>query len=492
MTVPTAKYLRISEDPHDERLGVTRQNEDLDERFRRRGLPIPGPDDTYNDNNISASKFSRKPRTEYRRLLAAIEAGKYDGGVIGMAVEDRTHRQTLELAEFINLCREHDITPITPYIEYDPNDPDQVSMWFIKVRFAEAEVEKTSRRLRRQRLQAAELGELNTGGRRRFGFVGSGKQRVSLARALAEQEAAREAAARVIEGDSLRGIVNDWNERGIKTSTGGKWNTRSLRQMLLSPAIAGLRIHHGKLQAEPAKVKVGPKQWEPVAPILDRETWEQVRAILTDPSRTTTVGGGQPKYLLIGMVWCGVCGARLRCKMQQHGGKGQVKRYLAYYCPSYHVTRNATKLEDYLLREFFDALEAEREAFGDAARSVSNGDPIGPLRDRQAVLTGLLDRLEDKVADELIRPATAKRKRAEYEREWDDLESKIAQYNSDRVRFYVPRNVKQLWPDYSLDRRRAILGAVFKRVRIVVDPQGRRDGFDENAVRVVPLDEMPA
>jgi len=151
--------------------------------------------------------------------------------------------------------------------------------------------------------------------RRRFGFVGTGKRRVSRARALAEQEAAREAAARVIEGASLRGIVNDWNERGIKTSTGGRWNTRSLRQMLLSPAIAGLGIHHGKLQAEPAKVKVGPKQWEPVAPILDRETWEQVRAILTDPARTTTVGGGQPKYLLIGMVWCGVCGSRLgaRC-----------------------------------------------------------------------------------------------------------------------------------------------------------------------------------
>jgi site-specific DNA recombinase len=361
------------------------------------------------------------------------------------------------------------------------------------VRFAEAEVEKTSRRLRRQRLQAAEFGELNTGGRRRFGFVGRGKQRVSLARALAEQEAAREAAARVIEGDSLRGIVNDWNERGIKTSTGGKWNTRSLRQMLLSPAIAGLRVHHGKLQAEPAKVKVGPKQWEPVAPILDRETWEQVRTILTDPSRITTVGGGQPRYLLIGMVWCGVCGSRLRCKMQRHGGKDQEsKRYLAYYCPQYHVTRNAAKLEGHVLKEFFKALEAEREAFGHAAQSVSKNDPIGPLRDRQAVLTGLLDRLEDKVADELIKPETARRKRAEYEREWDELESKIAQYTSERVRSYIPRNVRKLWPGYSLDRQRAILAAVFKRARIVVDPQGRRDGFDENAVRVVPLDEMPA
>jgi DNA invertase Pin-like site-specific DNA recombinase len=61
-----------------------------------------------------------------------------------MWAEDRTHRQVIELAEFIQRCREHSVRVATAGTEYDLSDPDQVSMWFIKMRFAEAEVEKLS------------------------------------------------------------------------------------------------------------------------------------------------------------------------------------------------------------------------------------------------------------------------------------------------------------------------------------------------------------
>jgi DNA invertase Pin-like site-specific DNA recombinase len=114
------------------------------------------PEDVSTDV-VSASKFSKKERKDYLRLLAAIEAP--DGPRIVVAwMEDRAHRQVLELAEFIDICREHGVRVATPAAEYDLDDPDAVSLWFIKVRFAEAEVEKTSKRLRRQRQQAAEKG----------------------------------------------------------------------------------------------------------------------------------------------------------------------------------------------------------------------------------------------------------------------------------------------------------------------------------------------
>src|SRR4029450_7810863 len=56
----------------------------------------------------------------------------------------------------------------------------------------------------------------------------------------------------------------------------------------------------------------------------------------------------------------------------------------------------------------------ESQKVGDAA-SAPEDDPARPLYNELARLQGLLDRLEDKVADELIKPPTAKRKRAEYE-----------------------------------------------------------------------------
>jgi DNA invertase Pin-like site-specific DNA recombinase len=428
--------------------------------------------------NKPPSQTSKKYRAEWRRLIDGIHAGEWDAVIFWMA--DRSARHVLYGSELVDACKAARVTHV--HIDdtvYDFTDPLAEAKYLGEVAGAQEEVAKMAKRIRAAKLALAEDGQPNPGGRRPFGFTGTGRNRVSVQRALAEQDLIKEAAARVIAGDSLRGIVADWNTRGIKSSTNGPWLNRSLRQMLLSPRIAGYRSHHGRL--------IETTHW---TAILDCDTWEQVRAILTDPSRTTRVGGGQPRYLLVGMVYCGACDARLRVKMKRHRAD-QPQRYLCYYCPSYHVSRSAKSLEDYVLREFFNALAEEREAFSSAAQSVNNRDPIGPLRDRQAVLTGLLDRLEDKVADELIKPETAKRKRAEYEREWDALAAKIAQHNGERVRSYLPRNLIELWPSYSLDRQRAILAAVFQNVRILIDPQDG-DGFDESAVRVVPIDGTPA
>jgi DNA invertase Pin-like site-specific DNA recombinase len=150
-------------------LAVERQIEDGKAYFARLGRAVP-PDNIFIDNGVSASAFSTKERREYLRALTKIEAGDIDH--IWMWAEDRTHRQVIELAEFIQLCREHSVRVATAGTEYDLSDPDQVSMWFIKVRFAETEVEKLSRRMKRQTLQAAEKGLPHPTGRRAFGERG--------------------------------------------------------------------------------------------------------------------------------------------------------------------------------------------------------------------------------------------------------------------------------------------------------------------------------
>jgi hypothetical protein len=101
-----------------------------------------------------------------------------------------------------------------------------------------------------------------------------------------------------------------------------------------------------------------------------------------------------------------------------------------------------------------------------------------------------MDRLEDKVADELIKPETAKRKRAEYERELEQIERRLAQLQGDRVVGHVPRNLRDVWPSLSIDRRRAILAAVFRRLakRIEIHPQSNARVFDPYAVRFVSVD----
>ncbi len=126
----------------------------------------------------------------------------------------------------------------------------------------------------------------------------------------------------------------------------------------------------------------------------------------------------------------------------------------------------------------------ESQKFADAA-SAAEEDPTRPLYNELARLQGLLDRLEDKVADELIKPPTAKRKRAEYEQEMDRLRDRLDALMGERIRARIPDNLEEVWPDLSLDRRRAILATEVDSV--VVMPLKARGStrFDPNAIIVL-------
>jgi hypothetical protein len=155
------------------------------------------------------------------------------------------------------------------------------------------------------------------------------------------------------------------------------------------------------------------------------------------------------------------------------------------------VSRRADWVEDLIESALFAAVENPEWDRQAAARTDDDGpDPTAPLYERRAVLTGLMDRLEDKVADELIKPETAKRKRAEYERELEQIERRMAQLQGDRVVGHVPPNLRGVWPSLSIDRRRAILAAVFRRLakRIEIYPQSNARVFDPYAIRFVSVD----
>jgi hypothetical protein len=342
---------------------------------------------------------------------------------------------------------------------------------YIKAAMAEAEVEKSSKRIRRQRLEAAERGERHAGGSREFGTVGVGKNAVSEAQAERERELIREAAERILAGDSLRGIVLDWFDRGIRTTTGKVFQNSTVRQMLLSPRIAGFRVHHGVRY---------PAQWEPIILV---EQWEAVREVLTDPARKVNLRGGAPRYLLIGLVFCGLCGQRMYGMTRRNYGKEQPA---AYVCRPYRELRNCggmrramAKVDELICEALFAAVESPE---WERLAEQPTADPTRELYEALARDQGLLDRLEDKVAQELIRPETAKRNRAEIERRMETARAKLVQLGDTRVATRVPQNLRDVWPDLSLDRRRAILAAVIEKVTI--HPQGSGRAFDPDAIKV--------
>lgn len=445
------------------------------------------PEDVYTDI-VSASRFSKKEREDYQRLLRAIQ--QPDGPKIVVCwMEDRAHRQILELAEFIDICREHNVRPATPNAEYDLDDPDQLTMWYMKVRFAEAEVEKMAKRLRRQRLHAAEQGLPHLGAHRHFGFQRWTKRdglivpdnAVPASRIMQEREWAREAVARLKAGDSVRGIVSDWNRRGIKTARGAAWSPASLRAMITSPTLAGYRGHHGdRYEAT----------W---APIVDRDDWEAVQAILADPARRTTLPGRAPVYLLTGVIWCGVCGKRMRGMPVAKTGQ-TVYRCVNYLpdAPALRPSRRHVLVEKEVKKRLFYRVQRSQQ-FADAAGRPDD-DPTKPLYAELARLQAKYDRVGeaeiDRLADdEELDEATkkqllrvAERKRTKIEQEMDKLRTRLDMLDGARVRAHIPPNLPEIWDDLTLDRQRAILQSMIDYVIVLPANNHGRNEFDPDSI----------
>jgi site-specific DNA recombinase len=222
LVVRCGVYTRISFDSDGKGLGVERQKQDCLRIARQRGWTVVG---YYEDNDTGASRYSKKKvREQYSHLLADIEAGRIDAVVISM--EDRLQRQVLEVAEFLKVCGRAGVTRIASIGgEFDLSDPDQRTMLYIKAAMAEAEVDRLSRRVRLWHQARIKKGNHHSGGRRAFGEA---SESVTEAEAARERELIREAVRRLIAGDSLRGIVMDWEKRGIRTPYGNLFRNVNL------------------------------------------------------------------------------------------------------------------------------------------------------------------------------------------------------------------------------------------------------------------------
>ncbi|HEX8862624.1 MAG TPA: recombinase family protein [Actinomycetes bacterium] len=469
-------YCRISRDWEGEAKGVTRQREDCLKIAARLGWTVV---DEYIDNDQSISKFARKKRgahSEYARLLSDIEARRLEAVVVWM--DDRFQRELAELEAFFKVCERVNLTRMASAGgELDISNPDQRMTLRIRVAIAAAEVEKMSLRLRSRNQQAAEKGEKHFGGQRPFGDAWKGEWAVTEEQAAKERELLREAARRIIAGDSLRGIVLDWEKRGIRTPAGkykgeerregSVWRNVNLRRCLLSPRMVGIRTYQGTLYDE-----------HKFDPILSTEEWQAVKAILEDPSRVDGHRGGTAKYLLTGIAYCGKCDKKLSVR--------KIRGKRVYYCSPGAPTggcgtvgRQAEPIEKLIEQAIFKATEGD---LWKRLQQVEQEDPTAPLYEQLARDQGLLDRLEDKMAQELISEAAYKRNRAEIERRMEDTRNWLDRKRGRQVMIYIPKNLREVWPDFSMDRRRAIVKAVLARVVVLPQRGGSRTFHPERIV----------
>jgi site-specific DNA recombinase len=192
----------------------------------------------------------------------------------------------------------------------------------------------TARRVSNARQRLA--GRSYHGGKRPFGHRPD-PDAPQYARTLivveAEAEVIRQAADAILDKDiSLKALARKLREDRVPTVTGAAWTPSTLRDVLLKPAVAGLAV-------DPATRELIGAPWPH---ILNRDTWERLRAKLTDPGRTTSPGN-EPRWLVSKIARCG-CGSTVRVNGVRAGRA-------AYVCDAGgHLKRAAARVDELVER----------------------------------------------------------------------------------------------------------------------------------------------
>jgi len=446
MTIAAAIYARISEDREGRALGVGRQVGDCRALIERRGWTVAGE---YTDNDLSA--YTGRVRPAYRRLLDDVRSSRVEAIVAWHP--DRLHRSPRELEEFIEIVEGAGIPVETVTAgDIDLTTPSGRVVARTLGAMARYESEHKSERIRRKHAELAAAGRPVGGGTRPFGFEAD---RVTVR--ADEATLIREAAGRVLAGDSLRGICADWNRRGIVTPTGGRWMQQPLRRLLMSPRIAGWREHAGAMVARAV--------WPA---IIDRDTLDRLRAVLSDPRRRKAAIVPRA-YLLSGFLRCGLCDKPLRARPR--GDK--VRRYVCASGPMFagcgKVAILAEPLEDQVTAEVIRAIDSPELAALRGREATEDADILARIREDEAALEQLA---RDHYVDRVIGRAEFVAARTALDDRLSRSRTSLADRARDVLSGTVSSGLAAEWRTLDLDRRRAIIDAVIESITMGAGRRG--------------------
>jgi DNA invertase Pin-like site-specific DNA recombinase len=316
-------YCRVSLDKDDDAKSTTDQRDIGREWAAREGAVVV--DEYVEIGSRSASRFAKKAREQFDRLLGDVEAGKLDA--IWFWEQSRSSRRLAVFADLRDICRKMGVLWVERDRVVDPNDNNDMLSAGFKALISEQESEMTSLRVERGKRSSAHAGKragrVAYGYRTHFNPDGSkydepdlfDADRVAVADSPAD--VVKEIFARILAGHSITTIRNDLNDRDIRTAAGYPWANSKIRGIATNPTYIGKRVYQvgdGIRQTDRVKAILDGVEatWPP---LVDEETFWAVHRILDDPARKTTRSGPRTGiYLLSSIARCGECGSKLAVK----------------------------------------------------------------------------------------------------------------------------------------------------------------------------------
>ncbi|GGK99732.1 serine recombinase [Sphaerisporangium melleum] len=449
-----AIYCRISQDRAGAGLGVARQEADCRALTERRGWQVA---DVYSDNDVSA--YSGSPRPAWRRLLEDIDAGTVDAIVCWHV--DRLTRSPRELEDVIDLADRRGIELATVTGEIDLATPTGRLIARMLGAAARHEAEHKAERQKRQRRQNAEAGKVSGGGMRPYGYA---EDRLTVIEE--EAEVIREAARRILAGESLSSVCKDFEQRDVKTPSGRHWIPTTLRRLLASARISGRREHTPRSTFQTTRPLLGEIVADAVWPaIIDPVDSDRLRALLSDPARDYRRQAATGRiYLLSGILRCGRCGHRMNGRPRQG-----VPRYVCPNVPGSGscggIATNTARTDDHIRDMLLTALDSPALA----ERIRHQGGDDDNLAEAVRADEELLEELAQAWATREITRREWMAARAPIELRLDKNRAQLAGLS--RTSPLIPfigtaQDMLTRWEAMNVSQRRAIVAAVIRTITV--------------------------
>lgn len=511
-------YVRISNDPLEEEKGVTRQREDVAELAERLGWTVGK---IYPENDTSAYKRRRIElpdgrhvwrviRPEFRQMLRDYQDGVIDGIIVYDL--DRLARQPRDLEDLIDLV-DHYRRPVVGVTgSLDLMTDNGKAMARVLMAMANKSSADTARRVSRASVQRAREGK-SLPPNRAFGW-----EEDRLTRRPKEAALIRKAVLGFTAGENWSSITRMFIASGIAPASGTTWYLTTIRNMLLSPRVAGIVPYWGR-KGSPgdeddyeadnskrrARISTSPRDLA----LRDAEgeyvrgTWQRIvtvaqwDAFVTEYERRREgkefTSGRTKKYLLSGLLRCArpredgtPCGRAMVGISGKHPKTGKPRKM--YKCPSKNMggcgssQREMTQLDQLIEDLLFLHLETNQPGEADQAPGEARAEH--PDAAQLADVQGRLKMMREGMRDGTVSPESFFAVVPGLETQEKQLISSLSKARRTQTdrdqRRRSPEKVRAEWEAATVPGKRAILGQYLQAVMVhPARPMGR--SFDHEA-----------
>ncbi|MFJ8023004.1 recombinase family protein [Streptomyces sp. NPDC096311] len=478
MTTTAREYLRVSKGKGRIARSITDQHRDNVSAEQEHGPWTWG--EAYRDTG-SASKFARKGRDDFDRLMSDLQSKDFGepGTVLVLWEISRLARETGNGVALVDAAETGGyLIHITSH-EHTYNPANYQDRHSLIGGINDAEKEARLLSVRTLRGVNSALDEGRPHGKTPFGYARDYELIDGRPRPVRqypdpdEAPLVQELFRRVLGGpekaaESIRSVAMDWERRGVVSREGGvRFSPQNLRQMLMRKAYIGVRVHGASER---------PGNWEP---LIEPETFEAVQRLLADPTRKSHTTNGV-RHVLTGTLRCDVCGGR----MTVFKGGDSHQRSPAYVCHAYaHLRIDKADADAFLIGDAeHPGVILAYLSRADVAAGLSASGDDGEVSAVRADIATARASLEAFEAEDPETPAEARliaRKIGKLEadiRELEQRERALTAPNPLASMFEVGPGAAERWTATEVTAQRAVAAMLFSpeilgqvRIRRVAD-----------------------